>query len=93
MLDAGVFKQSQHHPTMLLIFITEAKMLDEKFKQSQTSSNIVQHRPTPPNMFDRPVKTDQICGVQQCLINIFDALMNRTGTLCWFPKTLVFVAR
>ena len=47
-------------------------MLDEKFEQSsQTSFNIVQHRPTLSNMFDCAVQTGQTCCVQQCLI-MFD---------------------
>ena len=47
-------------------------MLDEKFEQSQTSSNIVQHRPTLSNMFDCAVQMGQTLYAQQCLTNMFD---------------------
>ena len=96
-LDAGVFQPIQHHPTMLdfntrheimaYFWSRERKcwtMLDEKFKQSQTSSNIVQHRPTLSNMFDCAVQTGQTCCVQQCLMFDQQVWSVWTGNFtCW----------
>ena len=79
-LDAGVFKRIQHHPTMLdlstrheiivYFFITRAKMLNDKFDQSQTSSKFVQHRPTLSNMVDCAVQMGQTMSRPTILDNV-----------------------
>ena len=69
MLDFGT-----RHEIMAFFWSRERKcwtMLDEKFKQVQTSSKIVQHWLKPANMFYCAVQMGQTCCVQQCLI-MFD---------------------
>ena len=75
----------------LKVVVYVLKMLNEKFEQSQTSSNIVQHRPTLSNMFDCAVQTGQTVA-----FNNFDnvwptCLIRLNGPLHYLYKYMAMI--
>ena len=90
-LDAGMFKRIQHHPTMLdfssrheitwRIFDHANENVDYIGWKVWTKSNFIQHRPTLSNMFDCAVQTRQTCFVQQVFDNVWPTCLIRLNGL------------